>query len=273
MKYAAMTIAGSDPSGGAGIQADLKTFASLGVYGAAVITALTAQNTTGVFGSVFLEPDFVRLQITTVLEDIPVRCVKTGMLGNTGIIQAICDALPNDIMLVCDPVMYAKSGHPLLQKDAMDALKTQLFPRATILTPNYPELAELLGKEFVDADPEENGRKLLRQYPSLQAVLVKGGHRGAQNGMVEDILLWREKTTIVREILVHPYLSTPNTHGTGCTLASAIAAFLVKGEDIPQAVRKAVDYVIFLIKETAYETYGGGHGALPHHRFCRKEEV
>ncbi|MFN4217445.1 MAG: bifunctional hydroxymethylpyrimidine kinase/phosphomethylpyrimidine kinase [Brevinematales bacterium] len=264
---AALTIAGSDPSGGAGIQADLKTFATIGVYGAAVITALTAQNTMGVYGSVLVDPDFVRLQIRMVLEDIPIRFIKTGMLGSSALVEVVAESLPQKCVLVCDPVMYAKSGYPLLEKKAIETLKSVLFPKATIMTPNYPELAELLGDSFHPDKPFENGKMLLVLYPSLQAVVVKGGHREAKNGMVEDIIVYREEKNILTKTIYHPYISTNSTHGTGCTLASAITAYLAKGEDMISAITKATEYVSFLIDKTREETYGHGHGPLPHHRF------
>ncbi|MCX7882269.1 MAG: bifunctional hydroxymethylpyrimidine kinase/phosphomethylpyrimidine kinase [Brevinematales bacterium] len=266
-----LTIAGSDPSGGAGIQADLKTFATLGVYGAAVITALTAQNTTGVYGSVFLDPAFVRLQIRTVLEDIPFRVFKTGMLGNASLVRAVAESLPQDGVLVCDPVMYAKSGYPLLEKKAIETMKEYLFPLATVMTPNYPELSELLGKAFDPHHPEENGKRLLSFYPSLQAVVVKGGHREVKEGKIEDVIVYRQGGHILTRVVSHPYISTPSTHGTGCTLASAIAAYVARGEELVSAIEKATAYVHFLLTQTKEESYGRGHGPLPHHRY--KENI
>jgi len=264
---AVMTIAGSDPSGGAGIQADLKTFTTLGVYGTAVITALTAQNTTGVAGSLFIDPEFIALQIRTVLEDIPIRVIKTGMLGTSAIIETVTACLPAEAMVVCDPVMYAKSGYPLLQREAIDSLKHHLIPRATILTPNYPELAELLGPAFVAEDPEGNGKTLLERFPTLQAVVVKGGHREAKENQVDDIIVYRQQASLLTKHVRHPYIHTTSTHGTGCTLASAIAAYLARGETIVDAITRATAYVAFLIRESREETYGHGHGPLPHHRF------
>ncbi len=271
MNEPVMTIAGSDPSGGAGIQADLKTFATLGVYGAAVITALTAQNTQGVFESIIVEPGFIALQIQRVLEDIPIRLIKTGMLGNAEVITTVAQNLPEKSILICDPVMYAKSGYPLLEKDAITTLKEKLISRANILTPNYPELAELLGDAFVPENAEENGRQLFHAYSNLQALIVKGGHRDPVENQIEDILLWKEGNNIHTKRVYHPYIPTKNTHGTGCTLASAVTAYLAKGETLENALVKATDYVAFLIQQTQQETYGKGHGPLPHHRFCQKE--
>ncbi|URA10925.1 bifunctional hydroxymethylpyrimidine kinase/phosphomethylpyrimidine kinase [Thermospira aquatica] len=273
MNQPVMTIAGSDPSGGAGIQADLKTFTTLGVYGAAVITALTAQNTQGVFGSIVVDPAFIALQIQRVLEDIPIRFIKTGMLANAEVITTVADNLPQDTFLVCDPVMYAKSGYPLLEKEAITTLKEELISRARVLTPNYPELAELLGDVFIPENAEESGKRLFQAYPNLQALVVKGGHRSPVGNQVEDILLWREGTTIHTKKVYHPYIKTQNTHGTGCTLASAITAYLARHENLENALVKAIDYVAFLIQKTQQETYGKGHGPLPHHRFSEKEAL
>jgi len=273
MKQAVLSIAGSDSSGGAGVQADLKTFTTIGVYGAAAITALTVQNTVGVFESVFLDASFVAHQIRRVIEDIPVAWVKTGMLGSTAIIEAVAESVPIGMKVVCDPVMYSKSGYSLLQSDAIEAMKNLWIARATIVTPNYHELAFLLGGDFVEGDPEGNGKRFLDAFPEVKAILVKGGHREASAGQLEDILVWREDGQEYTRVFSHPYYDTRNTHGTGCTLASAIAAYLCRGETMVDAVEKAIEYVSTLIAMATEETYGRGHGALPHYRFCSKEDV
>ena len=218
----AMTIAGSDPSGGAGIQADLKTFTAFGVYGTSVITALTAQNTRGVKSVEVISAAFVRAQLAAVMTDVKISTIKTGMLANAELIVAIQRALMSapQLPLVLDPVMVATSGHSLLAADAVDALRHVLIPRATLVTPNIPEAARLL-----DVDPATSVEQMIAQAHALRqlgcrSVLLKGGH--GTGGTATDILLIGD--TITR--LEKPRLDTTNTHGTGCTLSAAIAALL-----------------------------------------------
>jgi hydroxymethylpyrimidine/phosphomethylpyrimidine kinase len=259
----ALTIAGSDSSGGAGIQADLKTFAALGVYGASVITALTAQNTQGVTGIHQVPPDFVTAQIDAVFADLDVGAVKIGMVAELSVIEAITAGLtrwsPRHIVL--DPVMVATSGDRLLADDAVEALRTKLVPRASILTPNLPEAAALLNEPVASSEAaiEDQGRRLLAL--GCPAVLIKGGH--GQGSKSIDYLV-RASGTIA---LVAPRVATQNTHGTGCSLSSAIAAGLAKGEDLETAVRNAKAFVSAAI--TASDRFSVGHGHGPIHHFHR----
>jgi hydroxymethylpyrimidine/phosphomethylpyrimidine kinase len=260
----ALTIAGSDSSGGAGIQADLKTFAALGVYGASVITAVTAQNTKGVTAVHPIPADFVTAQLEAVFSDLDIGAVKIGMLADAAIIQAIAVALkrvaPKAVVL--DPVMMATSGDRLLASDAIDALKTKLIPLAKIVTPNLPEAASLLNEEIASsaAAIEAQGRRLLALGSS--AVLMKGGHgKGPES---TDILITANSV----KALSAPRIVTENTHGTGCSLSSAIAAGLAKGEDLTTAVRNAKAFVSAAIAAADRFSIGHGHGPIHHfHRF------
>jgi hydroxymethylpyrimidine/phosphomethylpyrimidine kinase len=260
----ALTIAGSDSSGGAGIQADLKTFAALGVYGASVITALTAQNTQGVSGIHQVPPDFVTAQLDAVFADLEVRAVKIGMVAQLSTIDAIAAALarwsPQHVVL--DPVMIATSGDRLLSADAMERLRATLIPRAALITPNLPEAAALLDEAVAESEAaiEGQGRRLLAL--GCPAVLIKGGHgQGAESA---DYLI-RGSGTIA---LAAPRVATANTHGTGCSLSSAIAAGLAKGEDMETAVRQAKAWVSAAIAAADRFAVGRGHGPIHHfHRF------
>ena len=257
----ALTIAGSDSSGGAGIQADLKTFAALGVYGASVITALTAQNTKGVTGIHDVPADFVAAQLDAVFGDLDVKALKIGMVSRRDIIEAIVKGLDRwkPKYAVVDPVMVATSGDRLLSPDAVDAMRKMLFPRATIITPNLPEAAALLDAELAvsESEIEAQGRRLLAF--GCPAVLIKGGHgEGAES---VDFLVTQKSA--VR--LAAPRVATKNTHGTGCTLSSAVAAGLAKGESLEAAVRAAKIYVSAAI--AAADRLGIGHGHGPVHHF------
>jgi hydroxymethylpyrimidine/phosphomethylpyrimidine kinase len=259
----ALTIAGSDSSGGAGIQADLKTFAALGVYGASVVTALTAQNTNGVSGIHLVPADFVTAQMDAVFSDLDVKAVKIGMVGQLATIDAIVAALkrwsPRHIVL--DPVMVATSGDRLLAAEAVEALRTKLIPRASLITPNLPEAAALLGEPVAESETaiERQGKRLLAM--GCPAVLIKGGHgQGAES---IDYLVGGSGITA----LAAPRIATRNTHGTGCSLSSAIAAGLAKGEDMETAVRNAKIWVSAAI--AAADGLGVGHGSGPIHHFHR----
>lgn len=258
----ALTIAGSDSSGGAGIQADLKTFSALGVYGASAIVALTAQNTRGVTAIHDAPPDFISAQIDAVMEDLAVGAVKIGMVSRAETIHAIADALIRHKVekVVVDPVMVASSGARLLAPDAIAAVRERLAPRALLLTPNLPEAAELLGAEIArdEAAMVEQARAL--RALGARAVLVKGGHgEGAES---VDILV-DEAGTVSR--FAAPRIATRNTHGTGCTLSSAIAAGLAKGEALESSVAAAKVYVAAAI--AAADTIAVGHGHGPVHHF------
>jgi hydroxymethylpyrimidine/phosphomethylpyrimidine kinase len=257
----ALTIAGSDSSGGAGIQADLKTFAALGVYGASVITALTAQNTRGVTGIHVVPADFVTAQIDAVFSDLDVKAVKIGMVAQLAAVDAIVAGLtrwsPRQIVL--DPVMVATSGDRLLATDAVEALRTKLIPRASLITPNLPEAAALLDEPVAasEVEIESQGKRLLAL--GCPAVLVKGGHGQGTESI--DYLV-RASGIIA---LAAPRIATRNTHGTGCSLSSAIAAGLAKGEDMETAVRNAKVWVSAAI--AAADQLGVGHGHGPIHHF------
>jgi hydroxymethylpyrimidine/phosphomethylpyrimidine kinase len=264
MTPVALTIAGSDSSGGAGIQADLKTFAALGVYGASVITALTAQNTQGVSAIHQVPAGFVTAQIDAVFADLAIRAVKIGMVAELSVIDAIAAGLdrwsPNHV--VFDPVMVATSGDRLLASEAVDALRKRLIPRANLITPNLPEAAALLD-EPVAADERAiaaQGRRLLAL--GCRAVLIKGGH--GQGSESTDYLVTADGT----HALSAPRVATKNTHGTGCSLSSAIAAGLAKGEDMETAVRHAKSWISAAIAAADRFTVGNGHGPVHYfHKF------
>jgi hydroxymethylpyrimidine/phosphomethylpyrimidine kinase len=256
----AVTIAGSDSSGGAGIQADLKTFSALGVYGASVITALTAQNTRGVNAIHDVPPKFVTAQMDAVFSDLKVGAVKIGMLSQPGVIEAVADGLARhgQRAVVLDPVMVAASGDRLLAPEAVDVLRRVLIPRARVLTPNLPEAAALL-----DAPPAQNETEMREQAEQLlalgaQAVLIKGGHAGG----AESVDLLVEPTAFAR--LAAERIATDNTHGTGCTLSSAIAAGLAKGFALAEAVRQAKAYVTAAIAASDRLAVGSGRGPVHH---------
>jgi hydroxymethylpyrimidine/phosphomethylpyrimidine kinase len=257
----ALTIAGSDSSGGAGIQADLKTFAAFGVYGASVITALTAQNTRGVAGIHLVPADFVTAQTDAVFSDLDVRAVKIGMVAQLATVDAIVAGLtrwsPKHIVL--DPVMVATSGDRLLAMDAVEALRTKLIPRASLITPNLPEAAALLDEPVAvsEAAIESQGKRLLAL--GCPAVLIKGGHGQGTESI--DYLIGGNGIIA----LAAPRIATRNTHGTGCSLSSAIAAGLAKGEDMETAVRNAKVWVSAAI--AAADRLGVGHGNGPIHHF------
>lgn len=255
-----LTIAGSDPSGGAGIQADLKTFAARGTYGMAVLTALTAQNTQGVSGVHPIPPSFVADQIKAVFADIRVHAVKIGMIASRDIAVAVADALAGHrhVPIVLDPVMIAKGGASLLADDAVEALNRRLLPLATVITPNLPEAAAMLGeKEAVDrVTMAAQAERLLAQGP--RAVLVKGGHLPSPES--PDVLAQEGKLTWLNG----PRTQTPNTHGTGCTLSSAIAAELGKGLAPLEAVTVAKEYISEAISRSGELEVGTGHGPVHH---------
>lgn len=247
----ALSIAGSDPSGGAGVQADLKTFAAHGVYGMAALTALTAQNTRGVSGVHGVPPDFVRAQVAAVLADIPPDAVKLGMLGSAAVTRAVADALADyDGPVVLDPVMVATSGDRLLAPDAERVLLDVLAPRAAVVTPNLPEAAVLLGDEAPAAWAARTG----------VAVLLKDGH--GSDTTVRDQLFLPGGGVLAWS---HPRVDTRNTHGTGCTLSSAVAARLALGDGLADAVGGAVDWLAARIAASKDHDLGGGHGPLLHH--------
>lgn len=260
MAHVALTIAGSDSSGGAGIQADLKTMSALGVYGASVITAVTAQNTCAVSAVHAIPQDIIEAQISAVLSDLDVRAVKIGMLATPDIIDCVTRALAGfDGAIVLDPVMIAKSGDTLLAPDAVAALREKLAPRSTLVTPNLPEAAALLRRPLASTAEEmiDQGKALCAG--GAQAVLMKGGH--AEGALCEDILISGGE---VLASFTAPRQHTRNTHGTGCTLSSAIAAGLAKGQPLAEATAEAHRYVQQAIAAADGLNVGHGHGPLHH---------
>lgn len=256
----ALTIAGSDSGGGAGIQADLKTFSALGVYGASVITALTAQNTKGVTGIHDAPADFITAQMDAVFSDLDVKAVKIGMVARREAVDAIVAGLDrwSPPHVVFDPVMVATSGDRLLSSDAVDALRTKLFPRAHLITPNLPEAAALLNESIAESDQdiEQQGRRLLAF--GCPAVLIKGGHGHGPEST--DYLI--DAGNVIR--LAAPRIATANTHGTGCSLSSAIAAGLAKGFGLERSVRDAKAYISAAIAAADRLNVGHGHGPIHH---------
>lgn len=256
----ALTIAGSDSGGGAGIQADLKTFSACGVYGASVITALTAQNTKGVTGIHDVPADFITAQIDAVFSDLDVKAVKIGMVARAEAIDAIVAGLDrwSPPHVVFDPVMVATSGDRLLSSDAVDALRTKLFPRAHLITPNLPEAAALLNEGIAESEQaiEQQGRRLLSL--GCPAVLIKGGHGHGPEST--DYLI--DANSVIR--LAAPRIATTNTHGTGCSLSSAIAAGLAKGHGLERSVRDAKAYISAAIAAADRLNVGHGHGPIHH---------
>jgi len=260
MTAIALTIAGSDSGGGAGIQADLKTFSARGVYGASVITALTAQNTRGVQGIHDIPPEFVSAQIDSVLSDLKVDAVKVGMLSKPAVIEAVAAGLARHGMtkIVLDPVMVAASGDKLLSDHAIETLRGVLLPRALVVTPNLPEAAALLGEAM--AEDEDAMRAQAERILALgpKAVLIKGGHASGPESV--DLLV--EERGVTR--LSAARVKTRNSHGTGCTLSSAIAAELAKGASLADAVRTAKAWLSAAIAAADTLEIGSGHGPVHH---------
>jgi hydroxymethylpyrimidine/phosphomethylpyrimidine kinase len=258
----ALTVAGSDPSGGAGIQADLKTFSALGVYGTAVLTALTAQNTRGVTGVHGVPPEFVGEQLATLFADVEVHATKLGMLGTADVVRAVAAALAGRPAgpVVCDPVMVATSGDRLIDDAAIDAVRTDLLPLADLVTPNVPEAAVLL-----DVPPATDVDQLPGQATALlglgpRAVLLKGGHLGGDDSV--DVLATADGVTVTRR----PRVDTTSTHGTGCTLSSALAALAARHrtDDWSRLVDPARDYLHRALEAGESLGVGSGHGPVHH---------
>ncbi|WP_243094839.1 bifunctional hydroxymethylpyrimidine kinase/phosphomethylpyrimidine kinase [Thermus thalpophilus] len=253
----ALTIAGSDSGGGAGVQADLKTFFRFGVYGASALTLVTAQNTLGVQRVHLLPPELVYAQIQSVAEDLPVHAAKTGALGSGEIVAAVAEAVARFGLrpLVVDPVMVAKGGDPLLAEEAVAALKERLFPLADLITPNRLEAEALLGRPIRTLEEaKEAAQALLALGP--KAVLLKGGHLEGEEAV--DLLATREGV----QAYAAPRVATRNTHGTGCTLSAAIAALLALGRPLAKAVAEAKAYLTRALKTAP--PLGHGHGPLNH---------
>jgi hydroxymethylpyrimidine/phosphomethylpyrimidine kinase len=263
-----LTIAGSDSGGGAGVQADLKTFSALGTYGCSVFAALTAQNTRAVTAIHDVPPEFVTAQLDAVFDDIAIAAVKLGMLSRPEAIEAVADGLRRHGArnIVIDPVMVAKSGARLLREEAVSALKTQLLPLATLITPNLPEAGVLL-----DLEPARDAAGMIEMASALrelgpQAVLVKGGHLEGPESI--DVL----DDGGDPQVLVAPRVATSNTHGTGDTLSSAIAAFLARGHGLREAVREAKAYLSDALRASDQLSVGHGHGPVHHFHALWREE-
>ena len=255
-----LTIAGSDSGGGAGIQADLKTFAALGCYGMTAITALTAQNTVGVQGIHAVPAAFLKAQIQSVVEDIGVDAVKIGMLHEPAIVEVVAWAIDHYRLahVVLDPVMVATSGDKLIADETVQVLVRELFPRVSLITPNLDEAALLVGHPIAHRDAlEDEARRLLAM--GARAVLLKGGHLAGET--VTDVLI---ESTGAPLVLSSPRIASRNVHGTGCTLSSAIAAHLGLGHPLQEAVRRARAYIVQAIAQGADVVTGHGHGPLNH---------
>ena len=253
-----LIVAGSDSGGGAGIQADIKTVTALGAYAMTAISALTAQDTTGVAGVLGVEPAFIAQQMEMVLDDIGADAVKTGMLHNSAVIQTVSDVLTAKaaaIPVVVDPVMFAKGGHALLEPEAMTALKSRLMPLAAVITPNVPEAEAIAGTTIRTVDDMRAAAAAIIAL-GPRAVLLKGGHMEGE--LVTDILC----DAGGMEEFSHPRIESRHTHGTGCTLASAVAAGLAQGLDLSTAVGRARAYVLEAIRTAP--GLGQGHGPLNH---------
>ena len=259
-----LVVAGSDSGGGAGIQADIKAITALRGYAATAITALTAQDTTGVHGVFPVPPEFIQSQMRIVLGDIGADCIKTGMLHAADVIEAVCEVIEADgagVPVVVDPVMMAKGGAPLLQADAIATLKRRILPLAAVLTPNLPEAEALCGMTIVDIDDMEKAGLALLELGAA-AALVKGGHLPGK--MVHDVLVSADGV----EVFIAPRTETEHTHGTGCTLASAIAAGIAQGMVLRDAVARAQAYVHEAIR--CAPGFGAGHGPIGHAHTVRE---
>lgn len=262
--FKVLTIAGSDSSGGAGIQADLKTFLATGVYGMSAITAITAQNTQGVTASEILSADLLRAQIAAVFDDIRPDAVKIGMIGNTESIHTVAESLQHYQAknIVLDPVMVATSGSALFNPEELAALTQTLFPLADLLTPNISEAETILDCKITnEEDMEVAGQAIFDQYGC--PCLIKGGHIA---GQADDVLVWSEGIHWFRG----QRIANPNTHGTGCSLSSAIASYLAQGNDLLTSIQAGKDYLTAII--SAQLDLGQGSGPLDHGYLLRKED-
>ncbi|MDP9205126.1 MAG: bifunctional hydroxymethylpyrimidine kinase/phosphomethylpyrimidine kinase [Gemmatimonadota bacterium] len=254
----ALTIAGSDSGGGAGIQADLKTFQRFGVFGTSAIAAITAQNTRGVSSWEAVSPDLVRAQIDSIAEDLPPAAVKSGMLANAAVASVVANAIREHSLhnYVLDPVMVASSGDVLLESDTIEVIRRELIPQAFLVTPNLHEAAVLVGEDIDDEDGMARAAETIVTEMGARAVLIKGGHLLSSDRVVDVLYDGNVRAFRGRR------LDTRNTHGTGCTLSAAITAQLANGESLHAAVRRAIDYVHNAIATAP--GLGSGHGPLNH---------
>lgn len=275
-----LAIAGSDPSGGAGIQADLKTFTVLGVYGGAVITCLTAQNTTGVYSYQPVDSGLVKKQIGLILDDMAVSHIKIGMVGTAEVAESIGEALVDYAgEVIYDPVLYASTGQPLMDAAGLTALNDHIVSKATVITPNIAELVMLAHKKAASCKlVHEAASELFDRFTKLRVLIVKGGHQDIHENLITDYLAMREKpgragqpdrTTVLSES--HPRITTDNNHGTGCTFASAFAAFhFLTGDDVT-AFRKSISFMDELLTLSSSYRLGHGHGPLIHHLIIERQ--
>lgn len=257
-----LSIAGSDSSGGAGIQADLKTFSALGVYGATAITAITAQNTLGVHAQCPIPPEMVYDQITAVVDDLHPSFVKIGMLSNAKIVLAVAEALSKyPLSIVLDPVMVSSSGHRLLSIEAQDLVKKKLLPMAMLITPNLPEMKALTELPLSTYEEKEKAAKYLLEC-GAQAILLKGGHE--EGDVKTDILFTPSANGIQSSLFSSDSIPTRNIHGTGCTLSSAITAYLARGHKLEEAITAAKKFITEAIRSGADIEIGQGFGPVNH---------
>jgi hydroxymethylpyrimidine/phosphomethylpyrimidine kinase len=265
----ALTIAGSDPSGGAGIQADLKTFTIVGVYGGAVISCLTVQNTQGVFATQPVEPSLVKKQIAQVLNDLNVTHIKIGMLGSTAVTESICEELKDYTgEIIYDPVLISSSGQELIEPKGYNTIRRQLIPISTVLTPNVPELSILSEKKCSTKDTLLSAaEKLFQHHERLRSIIITGGHFEPEKNVITDFMLKNPGTDHQAncEEISHPRIASNNTHGTGCTFSAAFTAYhLLTGND-SKAFRKSTKYMETIIRNSAQFKIGHGTGPLMHH--------
>ena len=257
-----LSIAGSDSSGGAGIQADIKTFSALGVYGATAITAITAQNTQGVHAQLALPPQMVHDQIVAVVEDLHTAAIKIGMLANAEVANSVADALEQcDIPIILDPVIVSTSGHRLLSVEAEEVVKQRLLPLATLITPNIPEMETLANMPIRTGEDKAIAAEHLFGY-GVKAILLKGGHEVGDTK--SDILFTQTASGIKSTHFTAETIPTRNTHGTGCTLSSAIAAYIARGCEVEDAIRHAKEFVTEAIRHGADIATGHGYGPVNH---------
>lgn len=257
-----LSIAGSDSSGGAGIQADLKTFSALGVYGATVITAITAQNTQGVHSQLAIDPQMVYDQIVAVIDDLHPSYIKIGMLSNADIVRVVAKALSRySIPVILDPVIVSSTGHRLLSIEAQEVVKSQLLPLSTLVTPNIPEMEALANHSVDTYEHKVEASKILFDF-GAKAILLKGGHE--EGDTKSDILFTNSKSGIESSIFTSESITTRNTHGTGCTLSSAITAFMARGYDIVEAITEAKSFITEAIRSGADIEIGHGIGPVNH---------
>ena len=257
-----LSIAGSDSSGGAGIQADIKTFSALGVYGATAITAITAQNTQGVHAQLALPPQMVHDQIVAVVEDLHTAAIKIGMLANAEVANSVADALEQcDIPIILDPVIVSTSGHRLLSVEAEEVVKQRLLPLATLITPNIPEMETLANMPIRTGEDKTLAAEHLFGY-GVKAILLKGGHEVGDTK--SDILFTHSAEGVKYMTFTAETIPTLNTHGTGCTLSSAIAAYIARGCEVEDAIRHAKEFVTEAIRHGADIATGHGYGPVNH---------